>query len=271
MKVKSKILIKLILMAVILLGLSVTSYGSQVTYFDTGETAKGVLHVTYKGAADKRIKVMIEKEERKYTYDLRRSVKKESFPLQLGSGTYKVKILENTSGNNYRTVAAETIEVKLQDEQGVFLNSVQNIDWTQDMESVKKAAALTKDTKALEEKAKILYTHMVGGYAYDYNKLATLPSTYLPVIDATFRDKKGICYDFSSLYAAMLRSQGIPSKLVKGYTPNAEGYHAWNEVYDASAKGWIIIDTTYDLQVIKSKPKVKMIKSERDYQKVNEY
>ena len=69
----------------------------------------------------------------------------------------------------------------------------------------------------------------------------------------------------------MLRSQGIHAKLVKGYTPNATGYHAWNEVYDSKAKKWLIVDTTYDLQVIPKNKKVTMSKSANDYSKVYEY
>jgi len=29
----------------------------------------------------------------------------------------------------------------------------------------------------------------------------------------------------------MLRSVGVPAKMVKGYTTNFKEYHAWNEVY----------------------------------------
>ena len=258
----------IVLFAVVL---CINSYGAQVEYFDLEDVSRGIIHITYKGTLSKRVKVIIEKGDKKYTYDINSEGKTESFPLQLGNGTYKVKILENTTGNAYRIVTSQTVEVKLQEDNIVFLNAIQNINWSVDMQAVKNAVELTKKTKDLQEKAKLLYSHMVGQYTYDYNKLAKLPSTYLPIIDDTFLEKKGICYDFSSLYAAMLRSQGIPSKLIKGYTPNAEGYHAWNEVYDTTQKGWIIIDTTYDLQIIKNKPKVKMIKSEKEYQKVNEY
>ncbi|MDF2876998.1 MAG: transglutaminase-like enzyme predicted cysteine protease [Clostridia bacterium] len=255
----------------IVCGLFVGCYGAQIEYFDLKDLSQGVIHITYQGTLDKRAKVTIEKDDKKYTYDINSKGENESFPLQLGDGVYKIKILENTVGNTYRIVAAQTAEVKLQKENIVFLNAIQNINWTVDMKAVKHAVVLTKETKDLLEKAKVLYSYMVGSYTYDYNKLATLPSTYLPVIDRTYLQKTGICYDFSSLYAAMLRSQGIPAKLIKGYTPNAEGYHAWNEVYDSGQKEWVVIDTTYDLQVIKSKPKIKMIKAEKDYQKINEY
>jgi transglutaminase/protease-like cytokinesis protein 3 len=42
----------------------------------------------------------------------------------------------------------------------------------------------------------------------------------------------------------MLRSQGIPTKLIKGYTDKVDGYHAWNEVL--IDRQWVVIDTTYD-------------------------
>lgn len=258
-------------MVLILLGLFINSYAAENDYFDLGEISKGVIHITYKGNSNKKIKVMIEKAEKKYTYDINNQGKTESFPLQLGNGSYKIKLLENVTGKSYTTIVSQSVDVNLQIDNAIYLNSIQNINWSVSSKAVKKAAELTRNTEDLEEKAEILYSHMVKGYAYDYDKLAKLPSSYIPVIDNTFLEKTGICYDFSSLYAAMLRSQGIPSKLIKGYTPNAEGYHAWNEVYDNGKKEWMIIDTTYDLQVIKSKPKVKMVKSTRDYQKVNEY
>lgn len=266
----SKRSFQLVLVFIIIFLAWINSYAAD-EYFDKSDTEKGVLHITYKGNAGKKAKVMIQKDNKKYTYDINTQGKVESFPLQLGNGSYKVMLLENISGSSYNMIASETMSITVEDSKSIFLNSIQNINWTIDSKAVKKAVELTNTAKNLDEKAKLLYNHMAHNYTYDYNKLAKLPSTYLPVIDMTLAEKKGICYDFSSLYGAMLRSQGIPAKLVKGYTPNAEGYHAWNEVYDDSKKEWLIIDTTYDLQVIKSKPKVRMVKSERDYQKVNEY
>lgn len=213
---------------------------------------------------------MIEKGSGKYTYDLS-SGKTESFPLQMGNGEYKVTVLENTSGKSYQIVGSSKVNVQMSDEKVVYLGSVQNIDWNTDNQAVQYAVQLTNGTSDIGEKAKILYKHMVSGnYSYDYNKLASLPNTYLPSIDNTFKSKKGICYDFSSLFAAMLRSQGVYAKLVKGYTPNATGYHAWNEVYDSKNQQWLIIDTTYDIQVIKKK-QVNMSKPSKDYDKVYEY
>ncbi|MBP3886957.1 MAG: transglutaminase domain-containing protein [Cellulosilyticum sp.] len=244
------------------------TYGGCKIQSDTAN--KGIIKVSCTSSSGKRLKVVIEKGSSKYTYDLP-SGKMESFPLQLGNGEYKVTVLENTSGNSYQIVGSEKVKAHMSDEKSVYLASVQNIKWSNSNASVQYAIKLTSGTNDLEEKAKILYQHMANNYKYDYNKLATLPTTYLPNIDSTYNSKTGICYDFSSLYAAMLRSQGIYAKLVKGYTPNATGYHAWNEVYDSKNKKWIIIDTTYDLQVIAKNKKVSMSKSSSDYSKVYEY
>lgn len=239
-------------------------------YFDTKDIGSGVIHITYDGGG--KTKVIIEKGNKKYTYDLDSSGQTESYPLQLGNGTYKVSLFANTSGNSYRLVESKSVDVKLTDPNSVYLTSVQNINWTVDSKAVAKAVELTKGVDDLQQKATILWDYMIRNNSYDYKKLSTLSTGYIPVIDQTLADKKGICYDFSSLYAAMLRSEGTPAKLVKGYAPkNASGYHAWNEVYDKSKGQWVIVDTTYDLQVITRNPKVPMVKDANDFNKVYEY
>ena len=59
---------------------------------------------------------------------------------------------------------------------------------------------------------------------------------YVPDPDQTLNDKTGICFDYASLTCAMLRSQGIPTKLEVGYV--GEVYHAWISCY-VDETGWI--------------------------------
>ena len=66
--------------------------------------------------------------------------------------------------------------------------------------------------------------------------------------------------------ASMLRSVGVPTKVVTGYTPNATVYHAWNNVY-ADSK-WNVVDATYDAQMYRAKVKYSMYKSFNDYKDV---
>ena len=63
---------------------------------------------------------------------------------------------------------------------------------------------------------------------------------YVPVPDDTMNSKRGICFDYASLAAAMLRSQGVPTKIIFGYVAPNDLYHAWNMFY-TKEKGWITV------------------------------
>lgn len=258
----------LFMTVIFMLGLSITSMAD--SYFDTSEVDKGIITVSY--SAQTKLKVMIQKGDGKYTYDLNNNGAKESFPLQMGNGTYKISLLQNTSGSSYKLIGTTSVDLSLKNPNQVFLSSIQNINWSDNKMSISKAVELTKNTTDLGQKAQILWDYMIKKNSYDYKKTANLPSSYLPIPDITLKEQTGICYDFSSLYAAMLRSQGTPAKLIKGYAPkNAQGYHAWNEVYDEAAGQWLVVDTTYDLQVYPKTKKAVMKKNAADYKIVYLY
>ena len=63
-----------------------------------------------------------------------------------------------------------------------------------------------------------IYEYVTANLTYDNEKAATVSGNYLPDIDETLSTKKGICFDYASLTAAMLRSIGIPAKLAIGYS-----------------------------------------------------
>lgn len=267
-KYKNKMIIMSVL-CVTLLGSMIQAQGKEV--IDVTDLTKGIVSVSYKSPQNKNVKVVIEKGQDKYTYNLNASGKEENFPLQLGNGKYKVSVLESTTGNKYRMISAKDVNLNLADSKNVYLNSIQGIEFKDTMAPIKKASELKQKAKSVDEVVNAIHQYIVQGYKYNYTKLATLPNTYLPNIEKTYEEKNGICYDFSSLYASMLRSQGVPVKLAKGYTPNAEGYHAWNEVYDEKTKQWLVIDTTYDAQAFQKKVATDRIKKTKDYQKVKEY
>ena len=52
---------------------------------------------------------------------------------------------------------------------------------------------------------------------------------------------KGICFDYASLAASMLRSQGIPTKIIFGYVAPDNLYHAWNMFYTKET-GWVSVE-----------------------------
>ncbi|NLY17439.1 MAG: transglutaminase domain-containing protein [Clostridiaceae bacterium] len=223
---------------------------ADINLLDTSNSGNGVVGIEYPGDGSGRYKVVIAKGAEKYYYDYM-GLKKEYFPLQCGNGEYEISILENLYGTTYRLIKTERLNVNVAEENIVYLQPIQNVYWENNMSAIVKAAELTEGLELASDKVKAVYNYIVENIDYDFEKLKTLDKLYVPDIDAVYNSGKGICYDYASLFASMLRSQGIPAKLVKGYSDNIDGYHAWNEVFIDGE--WVIIDTTY-AAVLRDKP-----------------
>ena len=90
------------------------------------------------------------------------------------------------------------------------------------------------------ELIKAIYEFVCKNVKYDKKKAAEVKSGYLPVPDDTMKTGKGICFDYAALAASMLRSQGIPTKMIFGYVAPKDLYHAWNMFYTEET-GWITV------------------------------
>jgi len=271
---KGEYLMKKIISIIIVLMILSTNLGfavknQEISPIDISKSSMGIIGVQYASANDSRLKVMIEKDNVRYTYNLNNDEMEEYFPLQLQDGIYKISILENTQGNRFRYLLTKSVDVDLYNTNKTFLQSMQLVNWDESMKAIIKAEELTKDLETDGEKVKAIYEYIINNIKYDYTKIGNLAFDYLPQIDETFTTNKGICYDFASIFAGMLRSIGIPTKLVKGYTENVEGYHAWNEVY-LDGK-WIVVDTSYDSQMVENGKKHSMIKDAKEYDKAKEF
>lgn len=236
--------------------------------FDITKLERGILGVG-NISGTKRLKLRIQKGNEKYDYDLSNKGVMEYFPLQMGNGEYKAIIFENTSGTKYRTLDSKTILLNLQDPNVVFLNSIQNVAWASQSKAIQFGQQEGSKIKETAGKFDLFYHHMVSSYLYDYEKAKTVSIGYNPDIEIMFDKKRGICYDYSSLLAALDRSNGIPTKLVKGYATGVDGYHAWNEVFLNG--NWYVIDTTVDAVFHQNGKKYVKLKSSADYRKTREY
>ncbi|MDD2215605.1 MAG: transglutaminase-like domain-containing protein [Eubacteriales bacterium] len=236
---------------------------------DTSKINKGVVSIQYNNKSHKKEKVIIEKDNSRYIYTLHKSKEIENFPLQMGRGPYKVVLLENVKDNKYKPIISDTFQVSLTDKNQVFLQSVQGIEWNESMDAIIMAGNLTDGLINDEEKVKAIYEYIVSNIKYDFTKKNKITSDYLPQIDEIYQESGGICYDFSSIMAGMLRSVGIPAKLIKGYSKNATSYHSWNEVYIND--NWIVMDASYDSQMKARNKNYSMIKNPALYEKKYEY
>lgn len=211
------------------------------------------------------LKAIVAKED-EYIYNIVKEV--ESLPLQMGSGTYKVSLLGSTDNRRFRQLSVENITVELE-EFAVFLNSTQNITWTDESEAVIIARELTKDLETDLEKLEVIHKYVISNVRYDYQKATQLPKGYIPNPEETLEEGLGICYDFSSLFASMLRAVEIPTKLIKGYSAYTPVYHAWNEVLIDDE--WYVVDTSTDSIFYDYDVRYKIRKDDEDYLMSKEY
>lgn len=216
---------------------------------------------------DVKTKVIVEKGEEKYYYNINND--EETIPLQMGKGMYTVKVLENISDKRYKVVEKKEINLENEISEELYLSSNQPVYWMGQKNTIELGEKITKGLTSKEDKIKAIYDYVICNIKYDYNKINTIDDSYVPELDSILLVGQGICYDYASLFAGVLRSQGIPTKLVKGYKDDLDAYHAWNEVLIDGE--WLTIDTTYDAALKDSKKEASMIKSVDEYTKIRVY
>ena len=209
---------------------------------DTSKASSGTIRVRQNGSTTKvKVLVYFNGSSKYYQYTIPTNNTWTSIPLQSGSGTYKVRFMKQVSGTSYTQMYSVTFQVGMQNANSAYLNPSQYVVYNSGSACVTKAKSLVAGAGSDAQKVSRIYSYIVNNISYDYNKMNNLPSGYLPNPDSTLSSRKGICFDYAALMAAMLRSQGVPCKLVIG---NADGaYHAWNMVYVNGS--WQLYDATY--------------------------
>ena len=202
---------------------------------DYSNITDGYVMVKYTASTTQKLKAQVKGPATTYAYNLKAG-QWETFPLSDGNGAYQVTLYKNVSGSKYSAVVSSRFSVTLKDEFAPFLRPNQYVDYSGAVKTVEKAQELTKNLKDPLKKVKAVYDFVVGNLTYDKKKATTVQSGYLPVLDTVLAEKKGICFDYASLMTGMLRSQGVPCKLVVGYAGTA--YHAWISVWSEDT-GWI--------------------------------
>ena len=204
---------------------------------DASNTDHGYVMIKCDNGSDARKKVIVQGPSGvKYTYNLNKKGTYETFILSDGNGKYTIGVFQNVEGTKYSTLFSKQLDVTLADQFEPFLSPNQYVDYTADCQTVKLAEQLTAGKTDDLQKVQAVYHYVVKNLTYDKQKAQMVQSGYLPVVDQVLAQKKGICFDYAAVMAAMLRSQNIPTKLVTGYTGSA--YHAWISTYTEET-GWV--------------------------------
>lgn len=157
-------------------------------------------------------------------------------PFSSGSGNYQICCYQQIDGTQYAALFANTLEVSLENEFLPFLYPNQYVNFSPESEASKLALSMVSEDTSDVDALQAIYDYVTENLTYDYDLADTVESGYLPDVDATLESKKGICFDYAALTAAMIRSRDIPCKLQIGYSGTVK--HAWVSVYIRS-KGWV--------------------------------
>lgn len=180
-----------------------------------------------------------------YDYDLSNAGAFEVFPLAMGNGQYEFTIFHNIKGNQYAVFLTATATVELENEFIPFLRPSQIVKYDENSDCIALSYQLAQHASTDVEVAATIYHWIEESIDYDNEKAKTVVTNteYRPDLDKILQDKKGICYDYAALAAAMLRANGIPCKLIMGDVVLEDGqevYHAWNMIW-LKEKGWVAI------------------------------
>ena len=210
--------------------------GAEIDYSNVKD---GYVMVRFAAANSKRLRVQVAGPTTTYTYELPTG-SWNTFPLSDGNGSYKVTAFQNTTGKKYAVLASASFDAALTDEFAPFLRPNQYVNYEGAQATIAKAAELTQGVSDPLEKVGKVYNYVVKNLTYDKplaNKIASgQVTTYLPDLDSVLAAKKGICFDYAALMTGMLRSQGVPCKMVVGYAGTQ--YHAWISVW-SDETGWV--------------------------------
>ncbi|AWI06959.1 transglutaminase-like domain-containing protein [Clostridium drakei] len=133
----------------------------------------------------------------------------------------------------------------------VYYNGVtldQGVKSNDEINKFSRSIVSKEDTT--KSKAKMIYNWIGKNIAYDHDKANKVLNNDFNVQSGaiyTYDTRKGICFDYSCLYVAMCKANGIKVRLITGEGFNGVSWvsHAWNQVYLPEEQKWINVDSTF--------------------------
>lgn len=210
---------------------------------DTSHAPDGYFSVCYSASETQRMKVGVtfDKDTTYYDYTAGDTL---SYAFIQGDGRYTITVYTNVKKSYYQVVSQKTISVKLNNKLAPYLASTYEVEFADDDIVGQTAREICDGISNEKKKIAAICSYVRENIVYDYDFAEDVSNgtikTYHPKASDILQNKKGICYDYAVLFAAMCRSQAIPCDIVKGYYNGK--YHAWDRVYyDGS---WHDVDLT---------------------------
>ncbi len=212
-------------------------YSNDDALIDASNSSQGYLMIRLKKAMSGSYRILVNADDInvRYTFQLNSSGNYEVIPLTEGNGKYTVNVLKVTSAGKGTVMFKQSLSVSVADSFLPFLTPNQFCMYDAGSSCVALSSKLCGGNKDTIAKTAAIYDYVINNISY-VSTAENGANGYIPVPDTVLANKSGICFDYASLMAAMLRSQKIPTKVVVGYAGDI--YHAWISVY-VDGSGWI--------------------------------
>lgn len=202
----------------------------------------GKLSATYTGDANFGvIRISRDRSNQNNTYVLERG-RTELLPFTYGNGRYTIEFGEYDGKTDIRIVGESySINISLMDRTAPFIGVSYYVNTGYEVYRIRDKLKV-EDT---QEFIKNTFNYVLDNIEYD-DRLARIVEDGLIKFHRTntetlLKYRKGICIDKSSLMVAILRSGGVPSRIMVGYN-DVNQYHAWVEVFHRGR--WLLYDPT---------------------------
>ena len=161
------------------------------------------------------------------------------------SGKYNFRVLKNIEDDKYTEMFHVEKDITLVDEFQPWLRPNEYVNYEDSSPVVEFAHGVYAFSENDKDFVNKIGEYITSRIVYDKDKIFTLENNYISDPNVTYKEEKGICMDYAVLAATMLRSQGIPTKVVIGHVEikEKEEYHAWNRIYVDGE--WQLYDFTF--------------------------
>lgn len=157
------------------------------------------------------------------------------------------KLYINPKSNNFQSLSNEQFQAWTKSDKY----------WEKDNPSIKAVLSeifKDKHPKTTQEKVQIIYQYVVNNLKYDASRLSNLER--MGAVTALSNPQKAVCMEFTDLFIALVRGEGIPARELDGYaysqnkklrplSLNFDLLHAWPEYFDKK-RGWVMVDPTWE-------------------------
>lgn len=199
--------------------------------------------------AGRAARLVLAKDEKQQTETIPAAQGYTVYPLEMGDGAYTAKVFLNLEGMNYESVLETAFELKIEHEEYRYLIPNHRVPYEAESSVAELARTLRIGAQTEAELVADAASWIVGNISYTGGPAAPEDEAAAPDLERVLAEKEGMCADFAALFAALLRINQIPCKVVFGMVETPEGpvYHAWNLALpqDAQDDGqWLLYDTT---------------------------